>query len=100
MRTEILIFDVFDIIRSETDYLPLKAQRSLWAPAALVALEPEFKHTEEWAKSFVPQACRNLVVCFSIKDGCHCYDRVLDLFFELSPSYVAGFFAHSSITAI
>jgi hypothetical protein len=58
-------FDVFVVIRSETDHLPLEEQRSLWLPEALARLEPEFKQSEEWARSFAPQACRNLVERFS-----------------------------------
>ncbi|WAS57124.1 DUF2489 domain-containing protein [Burkholderia ambifaria] len=57
-------FDAFVVIQSETDHLPLEAQRSLWSPTALAALEPEFRQVEEWAKSFAPQACRNLIERF------------------------------------
>jgi hypothetical protein len=58
-------FDAFVAIQSETDHLPLQAQWSLWAPTALAKLEPEFRRTEEWAKSFAPQACRNLIARFA-----------------------------------
>jgi hypothetical protein len=58
-------FDVFVAIQSETDHLPLQVYRPLWAPAALAELESEFNRTEEWAKSFAPQACRNLIARFS-----------------------------------
>jgi hypothetical protein len=58
-------FDAFVAIRSETDHLPLEAQRSLWSPIALAELEPEFKQTEEWAKAFAPRACRKLIERFS-----------------------------------
>lgn len=58
-------FDAFIVIQSETDHLPLKAQWSLWAPTALAELEPEFWRIEEWAKSFAPQACRNLIARFA-----------------------------------
>jgi hypothetical protein len=57
-------FGAFLLIMSETDHLPLEAQRHLWAPEALARLEPEFKRTEEWARSFAPQACRNLITRF------------------------------------
>ncbi|WP_423760468.1 DUF2489 domain-containing protein [Burkholderia sp. NLJ2] len=57
-------FDAFVAIQSETDHLPLKAQRSLWSPSALAALEPEFRRTEEWAKPFASLACKNLIVRF------------------------------------
>lgn len=59
-------FGVFLVIRSETDHLPLEEQRPLWAPEALERLEPEFKRTEEWARSFAPAACRSLIARFSI----------------------------------
>jgi hypothetical protein len=57
-------FDAFLAIQSETDHLPLAAQRPLWSPDALAALEPEFRRTEEWAKTFASQACRNLITRF------------------------------------
>lgn len=59
-------FDVFVVIRSETDHLPLTEQRSMWLPEALDSLEPELKQSEEWARSFAPQACRNLMERFNI----------------------------------
>ncbi len=39
-------FDAFVLIESETDHLPLEAQRPLWAAAALKRLEPEFRRIE------------------------------------------------------
>jgi hypothetical protein len=57
-------FDVFAVIQSETDHLPRDAQRSLWSPTALAGLEPEIRRAEEWAKSFAPSACRNLIARF------------------------------------
>lgn len=57
-------FDAFAAIQSETDHLPLEAQRPLWSPSALAELEPEFRRTEEWAKSFAPLACKNLITRF------------------------------------
>ncbi|WP_322011756.1 DUF2489 domain-containing protein [Paraburkholderia sp. J12] len=54
-------FDVFVVIRSETDHLPLEEQRPLWSPEALARLEPELTNAEEWAGSFAQQACRNLI---------------------------------------
>lgn len=57
-------FDAFVIIRSETDHLPLHAQHQQWAPKVLNHLEPEFQRTEEWARSFAPQACKNLIIRF------------------------------------
>ncbi|WP_213304756.1 DUF2489 domain-containing protein [Paraburkholderia sacchari] len=58
-------FDVFVVIRSETDHLPLEEQRSMWLPEALDRLESEIKQSEEWAQSFAPQACRNLIERFN-----------------------------------
>src|SRR5579871_727991 len=57
-------FDAFAVICSETDHLPLEAQRSLWSPSALAELEPEFRRTEQWAKSFALPACKNLIARF------------------------------------
>ena len=57
-------FDAFVAIQSETDHLPREAQRSLWSSSALDALEPEFRRTDEWAKSFASLACRNLIARF------------------------------------
>jgi hypothetical protein len=62
-------FDVFVAIRSETDHLPLEEQRSLWLPEALDRLEAELKQSEEWASSFAPQACRNLIARFNIAEA-------------------------------
>lgn len=60
-------FEAFLVIQSETDHLPLNAQRPLWSPEALERLEPQFKRTEEWARSFASQACKNLIERFSLK---------------------------------
>ncbi|MEM5344267.1 DUF2489 domain-containing protein [Paraburkholderia azotifigens] len=62
-------FGVFLVIMSETDHLPLEAQRHLWAPEALARLDPELKRTEEWARSFALQACRNLIARFDPGDA-------------------------------
>lgn len=58
-------FDAFVAIQSETDHLPLEAQRPLWSPTALAELEPELRRAEEWAKSFAPSACWNLIARFN-----------------------------------
>lgn len=58
-------FDAFLLVQSETDHLPMQAQRHLWNPQALAELEPEFVQTEVWAKSFLPAACRSLIARFS-----------------------------------
>jgi len=53
------------LIVSETDHLPPQAIQHRWSAAALVRLQPEFVKTEEWARGFADQACRNLVVKLS-----------------------------------
>jgi hypothetical protein len=65
-------FDAFSAIQSETDHLPLEAQRSLWSPSALAGLEPGFRWTEEWAKSFAPLACKNLIARLGRVRDCTC----------------------------
>jgi len=57
--------NVFVVIASETDHLPLEKQRHLWSQEALAKLEPEFKKTEEWANTFAPEACKNIIARFS-----------------------------------
>ena len=57
-------FDAFVAIQSETDHLPLQAQRHLWNPESLAKLQPEFVRTEEWANSFAPSACQRLILRF------------------------------------
>jgi hypothetical protein len=55
----------FVLISSETDHLPLQAQRHLWSPAALANLESDFERVQAWAETFAPQACKNLIARFS-----------------------------------
>jgi hypothetical protein len=54
-------FDVFLLIYSETDHLPLSAQRHLWSVAALAEIESELALSETWARSFAESACRSLI---------------------------------------
>ena len=58
-------FDAFVVISSETDHLPLQAQRHLWSERALAALAPDFERVQQWATGFAPQACMNLIKRFS-----------------------------------
>ena len=58
-------FDAFVVISSETDHLPLEAQRHKWAASVLEALVSEFEKTEQWASEFAPKACQNLIGRFS-----------------------------------
>jgi hypothetical protein len=54
-------FAPFVGISSETDHLPLKSQRWIWAPDALARLEPEIAKSERWARDFAWNACRRLI---------------------------------------
>ena len=57
-------FNAFIVIESETDHLPLKRHNHLWSKEALLALEPEFAKTEQWARTFAPQVCKNIIARF------------------------------------
>lgn len=59
-------FSAFEAIASETDHLPLEAQRQFWDGAALKRLEPEYEKTQIWADSFARTYCENLISRFSI----------------------------------
>lgn len=58
-------FDVFVAIESETDHLPLQAQKHLWSEEALRELEPEAERTQKWAASFAERACQRLITRLS-----------------------------------
>jgi len=58
-------FNAFVVISSETEHLPLEQQEHLWSQEALAKLEPEFSKTEEWANTFAPEACKNIIARFS-----------------------------------
>ena len=60
-------FDKFVLIRSETDHLPLQEQQAHWSADALENLRDEYSQTEQWAQSFAPEACRNLLTRFEVK---------------------------------
>ena len=51
----------FLAIDSETDALPIGAERRLWNRDALERLQPEIEHAEAWAKKVGQSACENLV---------------------------------------
>lgn len=57
----------FVTIASETDHLPPLHSQHLWSASALQRLQPEFEKTEIWAKTFAPQACKNLIERFARK---------------------------------
>jgi hypothetical protein len=52
-------------IDSETDALPVGAERAHWQAAALVALQPEIDRAETWAREHGELHCRRLVERFS-----------------------------------
>jgi len=54
-------FDVFVVIVSETDALPVGEIRDLWKPEALVKLQPEIDRSEIWAKSVGTPGCQRLI---------------------------------------
>jgi hypothetical protein len=62
-------FVAFLAIVSDTDHLPLHAQRPRWAPSALERLAPEFKDVEEWVSTFAPDACKSIIARFDINDS-------------------------------
>jgi len=62
-------FMAFLAIVSDTDHLPLPAQRHRWASSALERLAPEFKEVEEWAGTFAPAACKSIIARFDINDS-------------------------------
>ncbi|WP_456798413.1 hypothetical protein [Bradyrhizobium sp. USDA 4473] len=51
----------FLAIDSETDALPIGAERTFWNRDALERLQPEIEHAEAWAKKAGQTACENLV---------------------------------------
>jgi hypothetical protein len=61
-------FEIFMVISSETDHLPLARTRHLWSGSALERLAPELERTEEWARSIASNACNSLVERFKVRD--------------------------------
>ncbi len=52
---------IFSLIESETDHLPLGAERSYWNEEALKNKEKEIQKSEQWAKEIGGMdACNNL----------------------------------------
>ena len=60
--------EAFCLIYSETDHLPLKAQRHLWSQAALDRLAPDIAGVETWAEGVAAEACRNFISRFGSHD--------------------------------
>jgi len=56
--------NVFVLIDSETDTLPIGEVRDLWNPEALAKLQPKIDHAEQWARDVGREACQNLVKRF------------------------------------
>lgn len=85
-------FDVFVGIASETDHLPLDAQRALWSATALERLDPEIGKTEAWASEYGAVACRNLIARFNDEDRTEATaDVELLEGFDAKPSPVGSF---------
>jgi hypothetical protein len=61
MDTDLVKFLAID---SETDALPIGAERKLWNRDALERLRPEIENAEAWAKKVGQTACENLVKRF------------------------------------
>ena len=54
-------FDPFVGIDSDTDALPIGAERARWAQDALDRLQPEIARAEEWAQGFGRPHCQRLI---------------------------------------
>jgi hypothetical protein len=61
-------FDVFVLIASETDRLPLKKFQHLWAAEALEKIHPDLERAEKWASGICQDECRNLLSRFRHDD--------------------------------
>ena len=58
-------FDPFIVIDSETDALPIGAERDRWAEYALDCLQPEIARAEKWAQEFGRPHCQRLIDRFA-----------------------------------
>ena len=58
-------FDVFVLIDSETDAVPLGPVRDLWQPEALKNMAPDWDKSEEWARKYGEEACRRAIALLS-----------------------------------
>lgn len=54
----------FVLIDSETDALPLGAERQYWEPRALAGKDEDIARAEAWARPFGLAACTNVVKRF------------------------------------
>lgn len=54
-------FLTFNVIRSETEALPIGRVREHWAANALAALEPELRSATDWARPVALPACRSIM---------------------------------------
>jgi hypothetical protein len=64
------ILVTFVAVHSETDALPLGAERKLWNPEALKRQDIEIAKAESWCREMVSGACRGLVTSLApILDG-------------------------------
>ena len=54
-------FEVFVLIDSETDSLPIGHARQYWNKEALEKLQPEYDSSIEWAKRMSQENCKSIV---------------------------------------
>jgi hypothetical protein len=66
----------FVVVDSETDALPLGAQRLNWQPEALAKLQPEIDRWEAFARRDLLEACKTLIDRFGASSGsCEAHER-------------------------
>ena len=58
-------FEIFRMIDSETDSLPVGHTREYWSEEALQRLQPEYDRSVEWAKKISLEHCMSIVRRFS-----------------------------------
>ena|SRR5579871_3618109 len=58
-------FNIFVLVASETDHLPIGEVRKYWAPDSLAQKDIEIKETEEFYRNDVKAGCRKLIQRFS-----------------------------------
>jgi hypothetical protein len=57
-------FMIFIVIASETDALPVGAERQYWAKSVLLELDREIEQAEAFYEEFALDACRKLIEKF------------------------------------
>lgn len=62
-------FDLFVMLSSEIDALPVGQVRALWSAEALAQLEPEIQSAIEWATRYAVPACESIVRRFGCNES-------------------------------